>query len=152
MPSFMRQIKIIARCSNMYRTEALEGTGLNGAHTGYLFALCHTPGMSQEQLARHIYVNKSNVTRHLAQLEKLGYVERRQSEEDKRVTLVYPTQRALDIMPQVSEVIRGWNSYLTADFTEEELEQFNTMLTRMTERATTAINQQADKYWRRDVQ
>ncbi len=152
MPSFMRQIKVIGRCSNMYHAAALEGTGLSGVHTAYLFALRRTPGMSQEQLSRHIYVNKSNVTRHLAQLERMGYVERRQSEADKRVTLVYLTPKALDIMPRVSEAVRSWNGYLTEGFTEEELEQFSAMLARMTERATTAANQQIDRSWGHDEQ
>lgn len=150
MPSFMRQIRVIGRCSNIYHTAALEGTGLSGGHTAYLFTLCRTPGMSQEQLSRHIYVNKSNVTRHLAQLEKLGYVERRQSMEDKRVILVYPTQKAYDILPRVTDVIKGWNSYLTEEFTEEEMEQFNAMLARITERATAAVNRQIDKSWESD--
>ena len=88
------------------------------------------------------YPNKSNVTRHLAQLEKNGYVERRQSEEDKRVTLVYPNQKAYDILPRVREVVRGWNGYLTEDFTPEEMEQFNAMLSRITQKATEAVNKE----------
>lgn len=150
MPSFMRKIQVIGRCSNIYRTAALEGTGLSSGHTAYLFTLCRTPGLSQEQLSRRIYVNKSNVTRHLAQLEKSGYVERRQSEEDKRVILVYPTQKAYDVLPRVNEVVKGWNSYLTEEFTEEEMEQFNAMLARITERATGAVNRQIDKSWESD--
>ena len=150
MPSFMRQIKIIGRCSNIYHAAMLNGTGIGGAHTAYLFALCRHPGMSQEQLSKHIYINKSNVTRHLTQLEKLGYVERRQSEEDKRVILVYPTQKAYDIMPRVTEAVKSWKSYLTEEFTEDEMEQFTSMLSRMTKRATAAVNKEIDSSWESD--
>ena len=142
MPSFMRQINIIGRCSAMVRNDKLSDTGLTGWHYSYILTLCRRPGQSQEQLSRHIYINKSNVTRHLAQLEKNGYVERRQSEEDKRVTLVYPTQKAYDILPRVREVVRGWNGYLTEDFTPEEMEQFNAMLSRITQKATEAVNKE----------
>ncbi len=142
MPSFMRQINIIGRCSAMIRNDKLADTGLTGWHYSYILTLCRRPGQSQEQLSRHIYINKSNVTRHLAQLEKNGYVERRQSEEDKRVTLVYPTQKAYDILPRVREVVREWNAYLTEDFTPEEMEQFNAMLSRITQRATEAVNKE----------
>ena len=51
-------------------------------------------GISQEKLAKMIYINKSNVTRNLAVLEKNGYIERRPAENDKRVMLVFPTQKA----------------------------------------------------------
>ena len=142
MPSFMRQINIIGRCSAMIRNDKLADTGLTGWHYSYILTLCRRPGQSQDQLARHIYINKSNVTRHLAQLEKNGYVERRQSEEDKRETLVYPTQKAYDVLPQVRQVIRDWNGYLTEDFTPEEMELFNEMLSRITQKATEAVNKE----------
>ncbi len=142
MPSFMRQINIIGRCSAMVRNEKLADTGLTGWHYSYILTLCRNPGQSQEHLARHVYINKSNVTRHLTQLEKNGYVERRQSEEDKRVMLVYPTDKAYEVLPRVREVVRSWNSYLTEDFTPEEMEQFNVMLARITHRATEAVNKE----------
>ncbi len=142
MPSFMRKINIIGRCAIIYRSVNLKDIELSGVHHSYILTLCRRPGMSQEQIARHIYINKSNVTRHLTQLEKSGFIERRQSERDKRMLLVYPTEKAFGVLPRVLEVIRGWNSYLTADFSEEEIEQFNSMLARIAERATTAVNKE----------
>ena len=126
----------------MVRNQKLADAGLTGWHYSYILTLCRNPGQSQEHLARHIYINKSNVTRHLTQLEKNGYVERRQSEEDKRVMLVYPTDKAYEVLPRVREVVRSWNSFLTEDFTPEEMEQFNSMLERITCKATEAVNKE----------
>ena len=92
--------------------------------------------ISQEKLARMIYINKSNVTRNLAVLEKNGYIERRPSEQDKRVMLVYPTQKAQDTLPRLREIMRDWNDIVAADLTEEELEQLRAILSRIAERAT----------------
>lgn len=144
MPSFMRQINVIARCAATHRNDALKDTGLKGCHCSYILTLCRHPGISQEQLSRHIYINKSNVTRHLTQLEKGGFVERKQSDEDKRVILVYPTESAYSILPRVQQVVREWNSYLTEGFGPEEMEQFNGMLERITQRATAAFNKEFD--------
>ena len=83
-----------------------------------------------------IYINKSNVTRNLAVLEKNGYIERRPSENDKRVMLVYPTQKAEDTLPLLREIVHDWNDLVAADFTEDELEQLRAMLARIAERAT----------------
>ena len=83
-----------------------------------------------------IYINKSNVTRNLAVLEKNGYIERRPSETDKRVMLVFPTPKAQDTLPLLREIIHDWNDLVAADFTEEELEQLRSMLARIAERAT----------------
>lgn len=136
MPSITRYINVISRCGNMYRNERLRGTDLGASHHAYLFTICKSPGISQEQLSKTIYINKSNVTRNLAVLEKNGYIERRPSETDKRVMLVYPTQKARDVLPQLREINQEWNAILAADLTEEELEQFRSMLARIAERAT----------------
>lgn len=135
MPTLMRQINIISRCAGIYRTDRLRGTDLGACHHSYILAICRHPGISQEELSSHIYINKSNVTRHLAYLEEHGYVKRSQSETDKRVMLVYPTQKMLDVLPNIKQIIGEWNAYLTADFSEQELEQFNSMMDRITNRA-----------------
>lgn len=142
MASLTRRINIISRCSTAHRAAQLKDTGLKGAHHGYILALCRNPGMSQDQIARRIYINKSNVTRHLTQLERNGFVERIQSESDKRVTLVYPTRKAYDILPRVAAVSREWNAYLTEDFSEEEMEQFTAMLDCIVKRAADAANKE----------
>ena len=136
MPSITRYINVISRCGGMYRNERLKGTDLGTSHHAYLFTICRTPGISQEQLAKKIYINKSNVTRNLAVLEKNGYIERRPSEQDKRVMLVYPTQKAEDTLPKLRQIMRDWNDLVAADLTEDELEQLRDILSRIAARAT----------------
>ena len=105
MSSITRHINIISRCAGLYRTERLKDSDLGQNHHRYIFCICRHPGISQEELSRRVYINKSNVTRHLSYLEKNGYVERRQSEEDKRVTLVFPTEKANAALPALREIV-----------------------------------------------
>ena len=135
MPTIMRQINIISRCAGLYRTDKLRGAELGACHHSYVLAICRHPGISQEELARHIYVNKSNVTRHLSYLEEHGYVERRQSETDRRVTLVYPTDKMREIHPEVKRITDEWNAYLTMGLSEEELTSFRSILERVSSQA-----------------
>ncbi len=86
MSSIMRSINIVSRCAAMYRADSLCDSELTACHHAYVLSICHHPGISQEQLARHICLNKSNVTRTLAYLEEHGFVNRKQSETDKRVS------------------------------------------------------------------
>jgi DNA-binding MarR family transcriptional regulator len=74
-------------------------------------------------------------------LEKNGYIERRPSETDKRVMLVYPTQKAQDTLPLLHEITHDWNALISEDFSEEELELFRTMLARIAERATGVVDE-----------
>ena len=135
MPSMMRYVNIISRCGLLWRGEKLRGTGLKPGQAPYILTLCHTPGLSQEQIARRVYIDKSNVTRHLGALEREGFVERRQSEADRRVTLVYPTQKMLDLLPQVRQCIDEWHALIFDGLSAEELEQFDATLTKITQRA-----------------
>ena len=79
MPTFMRQINVISRCGALYRTEKLKEVQLGAPHHSYIINVCNYPGTSQEQLAKHICVDKSNVARQLTLLEQNGYVRWRDS-------------------------------------------------------------------------
>lgn len=135
MNSFTKNITTISRCANQFRSDHLEGTGLKGGQHSLITNLCRTPGISQEQLSKLTYMNKSNVARQLAHLEEGGFVTRHYSATDKRVTLVYPTEKALQLLPQIIEIHQTWREYLTQGFTPEELALFSSFLDRAAQRA-----------------
>ncbi|MBO7377019.1 MAG: MarR family transcriptional regulator, partial [Clostridia bacterium] len=107
-------------CGSIFRSEKLKKYGLGDNNQSYILILCRNPGISQDALARRLFINKSNVTRTLAQLEQNGFVTRRVSDKDRRVTLVFPTEKAYEVLPTVREVLREWREYLTEGFTDEE--------------------------------
>jgi len=131
----MRRINVISRCAALYRTERYRDSELCQNHNTYILCICHNPGLTQEQLASRIYINKSNVARQLAYLEQHGFIERRQFDKDKRVLLVYPTKKAEESLQFVTDVNREWNEYITEGFTDEELDQFTQMLDRVERKA-----------------
>lgn len=135
MPALMHNITDISRCAAQYRSEQLASLGLKACHASYLAAICRTPGITQDQLARRIFINKSNVARQLVILEEDGFVERKPSPDDKRATLVYPTQKALDVLPQINQIFRDWEALVAQDLTEEERELAVKMLGKMKTRA-----------------
>ena len=139
MVSFMRYINRIARCSDQYRNDSLNLDNLAGYQHTYILNICRNPGISQEKLAKLIYINKSNVTRQAAILEQNGYIERRTSECDKRVIKLYPTALAEEVYPKILDVLHEWNDFLTEDFTEAETEVLQKLLERMMDKAITYI-------------
>ena len=139
MHAFMRQISVTYRCAMLYRERELGDTGLSGCQTPYLVALYRMPGISQEELARYLNVNKSSVARQLVSLEKNGYVRRESSPEDRRIMLVYPTEKAFASQERLFHVLFGWSDYLTEDFTPEEKEQLLCMMRRVADRAETYV-------------
>ena len=135
MPHIMGNFNITSRCASAYRDEALAEFGLTDAQYPYVLRVVRSPGITQDELSHQLCIHKSNVTRHLAALEESGYVERRRCEEDRRVTLVFPTKKAYAILPRLREVTREWNEYLTEGLDEAELERFAELLSKMADRA-----------------
>ena len=142
MPSFTHSLNIIGRCTQMERSAVLKELGVCGGQVPYLLRLCRCPGISQEELARALYFNKSTVTRQIAALERQGLVRRELSPEDRRRQLVYPTERALEIAPKIRELVCGWNDYLLADLTEEERLQLQALMERISQRARDYIDRE----------
>ena len=140
----MRETNIISRCESIYRQDKFKKDGLMSCHQSYILAICHHPGMTQEQLSKHICINKSGVTRHLAFLEEKGYVERRPDMNDKRAVCVYPTQKMLDIYPEVKAVATEWNTYLTENIPPEELDCFFSVLDKIADRAQKYLYEKED--------
>lgn len=140
MSKLMRKINILSRCQAIYKADRLHRGDLCPWHYNYVLPICHHPGQSQEQLARRVCVDKCNVTRHLARLEELGYVERRTSEADRRVTLVYPTEKLTALMPEVRKVNEEWTDYILEGLSPEEVERFEATLLKITRRAKEYVN------------
>lgn len=135
MSELTHNITDIARCAVQYRSEALAPLGLKSCHGSYLRIICACPGITQDQLAKRIFINKSNVARQLAILEEDGFVERCACSQDKRAVRVYPTEKAKALLPQINTILACWEECLTQDLTQEEKLQLSQMLGKLKERA-----------------
>lgn len=134
MPSLMWMLSTVDRCAKLYQDDHLSDTELKPHHCRYLFSICRDPGLSQDQLAKRVVADKSQVARAVAYLEEHGYVTR-STGADKRVLLVSPTEKAISELPRLREIFRTWNEWLMEEFSPEEQEQFLRLMERARERA-----------------
>ena len=135
MSQIIRDITELTRCGAQYRLDQLSPMGLKACHASYLTEICACPGISQDGLARRICINKSNVARQAAVLEEEGFITRTPFPADKRVMELYPTQKALELLPQIQSILTRWEDCITGDLTEEEKDQISVLLAKMKVRA-----------------
>lgn len=135
MSQIIRDMTEITRSGAQYRTDRLAPMGLKACHASYLTEICACPGISQDGLAKRIYINKSNVARQAAVLEEEGFITRTPSSADKRVLELYPTEKALDLLPQIQQILTCWEDCISHDLTEEEKEVISGLLAKMKHRA-----------------
>ena len=120
MSQIIRDITEISRCGVQYRADQLAPMGLKSCHASYLSEICANPGISQDKLARRICINKSNVARQVAVLEEDGFIVRTPSAADKRVMELYPTEKTLALLPQISNILKCWEGCITSTLTTQE--------------------------------
>ena len=135
MSQINRKILAIARCDTQYRSEKMAPFGLKSCHPSYLMHICANPGISQDRLAQLVFINKSNVARQVAFLEEEGYLRRESSQSDRRVVELYPTDKALELLPQVQQILTDWERCITEDVTEEEIQTVTRVLAKMKDKA-----------------
>lgn len=133
--NLMHNIGLISRCATLYRDARLEHLGISGYQASYVTQICRCPGISQDQLAQKLHVNRSSVTRQLAMLEENGFITRCRSDSDRRLMQVYPTEKMKQALPVVRECFHSWHDSLTEGLSEEEISTLERLLTRLAERA-----------------
>ena len=120
MPTLMGKINIISRCARLYRNDKLKKYGIRGTMDVIILQVCKNPGISQDEIASHSCIDKSNVARKIAKLEKEGYIYRTPSEKDRRVQNVFPEEKAMQLYYEIKGILSDWNEYITQGMSEEE--------------------------------
>lgn len=122
MPTFMKYLADAWRCANLYRSDKLQNIELNVNQYPYIIQICKNPGILQEQLSKIIFVHKSNVARQLSSLEEKGFIYREVDQKDRRNFLVFPTQKALKVLPMIQKINNQWISLVLEGISQEEQE------------------------------
>ena len=131
MSQIVRDITEIARYGALYRGGKLAPVELKARHSSYLTEICACPGISQDQLATRICMNKSSVARQVAVLEEAGFLLRSPSETDKRMMQLYPTEKTLSLLPQILLTLRVWEQHITAGLTDDEVQTLASLLAKV---------------------
>lgn len=120
MPTLMGSINVIARCARLYRNDMLKKYGIHGTMDVIILRVCKEPGLSQDEIAKLVCIDKSNASRKVAKLVEKGYLRRESSENDKRVQLVYPTQTGLEICEEIRTILCRWSADMTEGLPDEQ--------------------------------
>lgn len=104
----------LARAHRALVADLLRPLGLHPGQELLLMFLWEHGPQRQTDLARHVATDSASMTRTVQRLERSGFVRRRPSTDDRRVTLVEPTpasqalrRRVTQIWAQLEEVTAG---------------------------------------------
>ena len=130
MYDLVKSVAILHRQSKIYCNRQLKSSSLPTSHAMYLMALIQTPGLSQEQLAAELRIDKGSVAKMIQLLQKHDLVTKSQNEDDKRIYNLYVTEKTRKMTAEMVRVGKEFEKVMTKNMTEEEKETLKDLLTR----------------------
>ena len=94
--------------------------GIDGPAVGILTLLLELGSMSQQQLGRHLRVDRTTMVKLVDALEKQGLACRKDHPDDRRVYLVEITEKGRDCAQRVQKEGEAMERALLAQFSEDE--------------------------------
>lgn len=123
-------ISLIYRKHAKYLNSKVEDVNLTYGLYPFLIEIYKHDGISQEDLAKVLYLNESTVTRSLDKLEKRGFVKKTREKRKKIITL---TDEGAEIAKKVMNYDEKWDEIIKKDLTEEEYINFKKTLIKISE-------------------
>ena len=80
-------------------------------------------GLNQNELASLAFRDKSSMARLLSKMERKNYIQREQSKEDKRINLVYLTEKGRVVYKQTRPVLKKLIKTMEQNITKSEKKQ-----------------------------
>src|SRR5215467_14212167 len=113
--------------------ERIRSLRLARPHAGILRIIGLTPGLSQQELARRLAIQPSQLVALLDELEKRGFIERRQDATDRRTYALHLTKSGRDVAEQMGRIAREHDDAVCAALDIHERQQLNALLGRIAE-------------------
>ncbi|CDQ18713.1 DNA-binding transcriptional regulator, MarR family [Halobacillus karajensis] len=134
MSLVFHHVQQLSRNLNQYLNEALEGEDIFMSHWAILFKIHSNEGcLTQAELKERLNIEAPPLSRAIAKLESLGYIEKYKS-EDQRTNDIRMTEAGLKRYPYWQKAIQQAEERLLSRFgedREEELESHVLTLSRM---------------------
>ncbi|MFD1955448.1 MarR family winged helix-turn-helix transcriptional regulator [Paenibacillus thailandensis] len=102
--------------------ESIAKQGLNLTHGKLVVNIAEKGPLKSSEAAELLGITNGAVTGIVDKLIQLGYVERRRSEEDRRIVMLHITQRAHGLICEIDRVRDKIMLKLFRNLTEEEIE------------------------------
>lgn len=128
-------ISVLLRQLNLFFSHELSEVEITASELMYLSQLYTRDGLTQDEMATKISVDKAATTRTIQGMEKKGLVVRRSNEKDHRSKCVYLTDKAKQMEEHIREIQKKWSDYIMQDMTVSEAELFAKQLKQMSVRA-----------------
>lgn len=137
--SLGKWISLLYRYGQIYIYKELEPYNIGKGQFLFLVTLYTKDGLSQEELAQTLNIDKGTTARAVDKLEKAGYLQRNPKKANLRTNEIFLTQKAKAFKPQLFFILKKWTDILSTGMENREIEKAFSIIEKMTENATDYI-------------
>ena len=124
-------IEKLSQSMERYETETLRSTPLatlTPTQVHYLDTISHLESPNISELASHLNVSKPTVTFAINNLEKLGYVQKAQSDEDRRFFCIHLTSTGKKMAKLHDDIHKNYAEIIKTVLDKKELATLERLL------------------------
>ena len=118
--SFGRYISVIYRHLQILLNNRLNPYGIGSGQYIFISAIHKNPGISQKDLTNLIKIDRATTAKALIKLEANGYVNRITDKDDKRYNQLYLTQKGIEFIPILNEILDDLTAVLSQGMDSDE--------------------------------
>lgn len=133
MNDVFKLFKVIDKHSDEFLDGKLKKYSLCSCHRIFIKKICENPGITRDNLKNIVHVHPSNTTRTIDYLHEKGYIEKQINEDDKRICLLYPTDKLKEVYNYLIDVEKEWINIITKGLKEDEVDNYIKYLNLSTE-------------------
>ena len=139
MKKISRLISVIHRHGMRFFDWSLADTEIGPGQQFFLVCIYENPGISMQKLAKIGHFDKGTVTKAVKKMEDQGYLSREPDVCDKRVQHLFTTREAEPALQMIFDLRGQWNEILLQNLSEEEIQQAELLLTKISDNAYSYI-------------
>lgn len=131
MFDIIRTIGAVTRTIQIDSNNHFKELGLNNNLFIYIIRVCEKPGMFLGKLADNVQIDRTTAFRTIKKLATLGYFELKKDAVNQKIKRVYPTEKAMDIYPQLHEYEQKQSDFLLSNLSTEEIAQLKQLMAKL---------------------
>jgi len=113
-------VSMIHRTRMMYLNDRMKNLDITAGQFPFILVLSHEEGITQEDLAAHLHIDKGTVARALRKLEDNEYLFRKVDTKNRWRYLIYLTEKGRSAVPQINNIDKEWENSMCSKFSEEQ--------------------------------
>ena len=126
-----KHIGEIHRSSCIYFGKKFKRFGIGAGQYLFLLNLYKHDGITQEELAQKVKLDKGTTARAIKKLEDQGYVKRVKKENDRRAYKLEVTEKAEQIKKDVYVIMNEWENEVRKCLANEESQELENLLNKL---------------------